>query len=96
MRKTQVSISDEGKILPYFILKKVITEKLFFTPFCHKSMNKLVHFKVTFKLRYQNVEFFQRNILLINEVSPLDILLHTTVLCRIENSRSSHAVVKGN
>ena len=37
MRKTQVSISDKRKILPYFILKKVITEKLFFTPFSHKS-----------------------------------------------------------
>jgi len=29
MRKTQVSISDKRKILPYFILNKVITEKLF-------------------------------------------------------------------
>jgi len=29
MWKTQVSISDKRKILPYFILKKVITEKLF-------------------------------------------------------------------
>jgi len=37
MRKTQVSISDKRKILPHFILKKVITEKLFFTPFSHKS-----------------------------------------------------------
>jgi len=37
MRKTQVSISDKRKILPYFILKKVITEKLFFTTFSNKS-----------------------------------------------------------
>ena len=37
MRKTQVSISDKRKILPYFILKKVITEKLFFPPFSLKS-----------------------------------------------------------
>jgi len=37
MRKTQVSISDKRKILPYFILTKVIAEKLFFTPFFHKS-----------------------------------------------------------
>jgi len=46
-------------------------------------MNKLVHFEVTFKT------FFQRNILLINKVSPLDILLHTTVLGPIENSRAA-------
>jgi len=37
MWKTQVSIGDKGKILPYFILNKVISEKLFFTPFSHKS-----------------------------------------------------------
>jgi len=37
MQKTQVSVSDKRKILPYFILKKVITEKLFFTPSSHKS-----------------------------------------------------------
>jgi len=35
--KRQVSISGKRKISPYFILKKVITEKLFFTPFSHKS-----------------------------------------------------------
>jgi len=29
MWKTQVSISDKRKILPYFILKNIITEKLF-------------------------------------------------------------------
>jgi len=52
-------------------------------------MCKLVHFEVTFKLRFQNFDFFQRNIFLINEVSPLDILLHTTVLCRIEKSRAA-------
>jgi len=51
-------------------------------------MNKLVHFIVTFKLQFQNFDFFQRNILLINKVSPLDILLHTTMLCQIENSRT--------
>ena len=28
-------------------------------------MNKVVHFEVTFKLRFQNFDFFQRNILLI-------------------------------
>jgi len=55
-------------------------------------MNKLVHFEVAFKLRFQNFDFFQRNIPLINKVSPLDILLHTTVLCWIENSR---AVIPG-
>jgi len=33
MQKTQVSISDQMKILPYFIF----TEELFFTPFSHKS-----------------------------------------------------------
>ena len=27
-------------------------------------MNELVHFEVTFKLRFQNFDFFQRNILL--------------------------------
>jgi len=52
-------------------------------------MSKLVHFEVTFKLQFQNFDFFQRNILLINEVSPLDILLHTTVLCRIKNNRAA-------
>jgi len=36
MRKTQVSISDKRKILPYFIIKKVITEKLIFSPFSDK------------------------------------------------------------
>jgi len=52
-------------------------------------MNKLVHFEVTSKLRFQNFDFFQRNILLIHKVSPLDILIHTTVLCQIENSRAA-------
>jgi len=32
---------------------------------------------------------FSKNIVLINKVSPLDILLHTTVLCRIENNRAA-------
>jgi len=52
-------------------------------------MNELVHFEVTFKLRFQNFDFFQSNILLINKVSPRDILLHTTVTCWIENSRAA-------
>jgi len=51
-------------------------------------MNKLVHFQVPLKLQFQNFDFFQRNILLINEVSPLDILLHTTVPWRIEKCRA--------
>jgi len=51
-------------------------------------MNELVHFKVTIKLRFQNFDFLQRNILF-NKVSPLDILLHTTVLCWIGNSRAA-------
>jgi len=60
-------------------------------------MNKLVHFKVTFKLRFQNFDFFQRNIILINKISPLDILLHTTMLCQVENNRAAVlSVVKGN
>jgi len=29
-------------------------------------MNKLVHFEVTFKLQFQNFDFFQMDILLIN------------------------------
>jgi len=33
MRKAQVSISGKRKILPYFILKKVITETVFYTIF---------------------------------------------------------------
>jgi len=37
MWKAQVSVSDKSKVLPYFIIKKLITEKLFFTPFSHKS-----------------------------------------------------------
>jgi len=52
-------------------------------------VNQLVHFEVTFKLRFQNFDFIQRNILRINRVSTLDILLHTTVLCRIENTRAA-------
>jgi len=35
------------------------------------------------------IVFFQRNILVINKVSPLDVLLHTTELCWIENSRAA-------
>ena len=31
-------------------------------------MNELVHFEVTFKLRFQNFDFFQSNILLIHKV----------------------------
>jgi len=43
------------------------------------------------------VIFFQRNIVLINKVLPLDILLHTTVLCQVENSRAAIlSVVKSN
>jgi len=60
-------------------------------------MNKLVYFKVTFKLQFQNFDFFQRNIVLINKVSALDISLHTTMLCQVENSRAAAlSVVKGN
>jgi len=41
--------------------------------------------------------FFQRNAVLINKVSALDILLHTTMLCQVENSRVAIlSVVKGN
>jgi len=52
-------------------------------------MNKLVHFQVPFKLRFQNFDFFQRNGLLINEFLPLDILLHIALLCWIEKSRAA-------
>jgi len=41
--------------------------------------------------------FFQRNIVLIDKVSPLDILLHTNVLCQAENKRVAIlSIVKGN
>jgi len=52
-------------------------------------MSKLLHFEVIFKLQFQNFDCFQRNIFLISEVSPLDILLHTTMLCWIEKSRAA-------
>ena len=55
-------------------------------------MNKLVHFEVTFKLLFHNFDFFQRNIILINKVSPLDIycIQPCSVRLRIVGRPSCH------